>query len=163
MDLRQSITFEGQAAMEMEFALPKTAADESPLSYRLTTAELPAVHEIMDRASVTRDGLIVIDWEPLVLAILNGVKTGKSIRSLSAAFHNALVEIIISIARRISQERVVLSGGCFQNKYFSERTIDRLRSEGFRPYWHQRVPPNDGGIAFGQIVAAAGALQKVNN
>ena len=163
MDLRQSITFEGQAAMEMEFALPKTAADESPLSYRLTTAELPAVHEIMDRASVTRDGLIVIDWEPLVLAILNGVKTGKSIRSLSAAFHNALVEIIISIARRISQERVVLSGGCFQNKYLSERTIERLRSEGFRPYWHQRVPPNDGGIAFGQIVAAAGALQKVNN
>jgi hydrogenase maturation protein HypF len=48
----------------------------------------------------------------------------------------------------------VLSGGCFQNKYLTERAVCRLRDEGFRPYWHQRVPPNDGGIALGQIVAA---------
>jgi hydrogenase maturation protein HypF len=48
----------------------------------------------------------------------------------------------------------VLSGGCFQNKYLTERAVCRLREEGFRPYWHQRVPPNDGGIALGQIVAA---------
>jgi hydrogenase maturation protein HypF len=49
---------------------------------------------------------------------------------------------------------VVLSGGCFQNRYLTERAVRRLSAEGFRPYWHQRVPPNDGGIALGQVVAA---------
>ena len=53
-----------------------------------------------------------------------------------------------------AQRRVVLSGGCFQNRYLTERTVRRLQAEGFQPYWHQRVPPNDGGIALGQIVAA---------
>jgi hydrogenase maturation protein HypF len=49
---------------------------------------------------------------------------------------------------------VALSGGCFQNRYLTERTVRRLQAEGFHPYWHQRVPPNDGGIALGQVVAA---------
>ena len=51
------------------------------------------------------------------------------------------------------EERVVLTGGCFQNKYLCERAVDRLTNEGFHPYWHQRIPPNDGGIALGQIMA----------
>ena len=163
IDLRQLVTFEGQAAMELEFALPESAAEEIALPYRLEIAHHSQEEGPSGRGTVTPDELIVINWEPLFLAILDGVKAGKSIGSLSAAFHNVLVEIILSIARRISQERVVLSGGCFQNKYLSERAIERLRSEGFRPYWHQRVPPNDGGIALGQIVAAAGALGKINH
>jgi hydrogenase maturation protein HypF len=59
------------------------------------------------------------------------------------------------VARRIGEQRVVLTGGCFQNKYLTERAVKRLRSEDFRPYWHRQIPPNDGGIAVGQIVAAA--------
>jgi hydrogenase maturation protein HypF len=62
--------------------------------------------------------------------------------------------------RRAGEERVALSGGCFQNKYLTELAIRRLRDEGFKPYWHQRIPPNDGGIALGQIVAAARVLRK---
>jgi hydrogenase maturation protein HypF len=73
---------------------------------------------------------------------------------ISAKFHNALVEVIVAVARRIGEARVVLSGGCFQNRYLTERAVERLRTEGFQPYWHQRVPPNDGGIALGQVVAA---------
>ena len=52
----------------------------------------------------------------------------------------------------------MLTGGCFQNKYLTERAVTRLRQEDFRPYWHQRVPPNDGGLALGQVVAGARAL-----
>jgi hydrogenase maturation protein HypF len=52
----------------------------------------------------------------------------------------------------------VLSGGCFQNRYLTERTVTRLHAEGFQPYWHQRVPPNDGGIALGQIYAVRNNL-----
>jgi len=64
------------------------------------------------------------------------------------------VEAIVAVARRIALERVALSGGCFQNRFLTERAVRRLEAEGFRPYWHQRIPPNDGGIALGQIVAA---------
>jgi hydrogenase maturation protein HypF len=68
------------------------------------------------------------------------------------------VEGIIEVAKKIGEHRVALSGGCFQNRYLTERTVTRLREAGFQPYWHQRVPPNDGGIALGQVVAARRAL-----
>jgi len=47
-----------------------------------------------------------------------------------------------------------MSGGCFQNSYLTERAVTRLRQAGLRPYWHQRIPPNDGGICLGQVIAA---------
>jgi hydrogenase maturation factor HypF (carbamoyltransferase family) len=72
---------------------------------------------------------------------------------IAAKFHNTLAELIVETAARVGEKRVVLSGGCFQNRYLSERVITRLETEGFHPYWHQRVPPNDGGIALGQIYA----------
>jgi hydrogenase maturation protein HypF len=59
----------------------------------------------------------------------------------------------VDVAGRAGLERVALSGGCFQNRYLLERTVARLAAEGFRPCWPQRVPPNDGGIALGQVVA----------
>jgi hydrogenase maturation protein HypF len=85
---------------------------------------------------------------------LSDVKSGVAVGNISAKFHNALVEAIIAVAKSTGQNRVVLSGGCFQNRYLTERAVRRLRAEGFRPYWHQRVPPNDGGIALGQVIAA---------
>ena len=73
---------------------------------------------------------------------------------ISTRFHNALAAGIVAVATKCGDERVVLSGGCFQNRYLTERCVRQLRDKGFRPYWHQRVPPNDGGIALGQVVAA---------
>jgi hydrogenase maturation protein HypF len=69
-------------------------------------------------------------------------------------FHNTLAAIIVRIAEETGVERVVLTGGCFQNRYLTEAAVSRLEGAGFRPYWHQRIPPNDGGIALGQIVAS---------
>jgi hypothetical protein len=54
-------------------------------------------------------------------------------------------------------DKVLLTGGCFQNRELTELTVSRLERAGLRPYWHQRIPPNDGGIALGQAVAAAEA------
>lgn len=93
----------------------------------------------------------------MIGSIIDDVKSGAPLGIISARFHNTLAEIIIEIARIISEQRVVLTGGCFQNKYLTERTIDRLEQEGFKPYWHQRVPPNDGGISLGQIYAVVRA------
>ena len=82
---------------------------------------------------------------------------------ISAKFHNALAEAVVLLAKKIGEPRVALSGGCFQNRYLTERTVTRLREEKFAPYWHQRVPPNDGGIALGQVVAALRQRSQIVN
>jgi hydrogenase maturation protein HypF len=137
VDLRQQMRFEGQAAMELEFAVEGADTDES---YSIPLVPLPAS--------------LLLDWSPMIQALLADVKCGVPIRTIAAKFHNSLAEAILAVAKESGERRVVLSGGCFQNRYLTERTILRLRAEGFQPYWHQRVPPNDGGIALGQIAAA---------
>ena len=100
-----------------------------------------------------------LDWAPLIRALLIDRAAGVSRSLISAKFHNTLAEMALAAAREAGLPRVALSGGCFQNRYLTEKIIRRLEEEGFHPYWHQRVPPNDGGIALGQIAALAGVLK----
>ncbi|MGA2280643.1 MAG: carbamoyltransferase HypF [Verrucomicrobiota bacterium] len=153
VNLRQQIRFEGQAAMELEFALDGIKTDET---YELRNAECGVQNAAREDARPTKtpNPEIVLDWSPMIEAILADVKDGVPVGVISARFHNALVEGIVAVAKHAGQNRVVLSGGCFQNRYLTEHAVRRLQAEGFRPYWHQRVPPNDGGIALGQVVAA---------
>ena len=134
--------FEGQAAMELEWVIGKTLTDEV---YGFTTSdsEFP----------------LTIDWAPMVQEILEDMKGSVPLSVISAKFHNTMVAMIVGVAGRIGEERIVLTGGCFQNKYLLERSVRRLEEKGFHPYWHQRVPPNDGGIALGQIYAAHRTLK----
>jgi hydrogenase maturation protein HypF len=148
--LRQTIKFEGQAAMELEFAIGFENTGE--------TYPFAVSNEVEAAPSASAPGMIV-DWEPMIRAILKDVRDAIPLARIAIKFHNTLVEIIIEVARRVSEERVVLTGGCFQNKFLLEHAVQRLEAEGFRPYWHQRVPPNDGGIALGQIFAASRLLK----
>ena len=59
----------------------------------------------------------------------------------------------------MGDRRIVLTGGCFQNRLLTELAIKRLSDAGYRVYRHQRIPPNDGGISLGQIMAAERALR----
>jgi len=139
--LREKVSFEGQAGMEMEFLV--AAQTEEAYPFAITDFEPP-----------TNDPLPgIIDWAPMISHILADHASGMSRSLISTKFHNTVVEIIVDIARRAGEERVVLTGGCFQNKYLLERSIQQLDAAGFRTYWHQRVPPNDGGIALGQVYA----------
>jgi len=135
--------FEGQAAMKLEWARDGIETDEA---YPVRISDGPSA--------------LVLDWEPLVWEILADAREGVPAAEISAKFHNALVEGIVAVAEQVGEERIVLTGGCFQNRYLTERAVGRLRAEGFRPYWHQRIPPNDGGIALGQIVAASRAMEE---
>jgi hydrogenase maturation protein HypF len=146
--LRQLIKFEGQAAMELEFAI---GSEETEQEYPV------AVTQPSDSQS-EQPGMIV-DWEPLVRAILQDVDEGASPARISRMFHNTLGSVIVAVAKHVAEERVVLTGGCFQNKFLLEHAVRKLEREGFRPYWHQRIPPNDGGISLGQIVAASRILK----
>jgi hydrogenase maturation protein HypF len=145
INLRQQIRFEGQAAMELEFAIDSAGTGEA---YSLKLRR--GIKNEMETGGTP----VLLDWSPMIEAILADVQQGVSVGIISAKFHNALAEGIVAVAKHAGQNRVVLSGGCFQNRYLTERVVRRLSAEDFRPYWHQRVPPNDGGIALGQVVAA---------
>jgi len=137
VNLRQRMQFEGQAAMELESAIGDFKTDQG--------FPLPIID---------RNPMLALDWSLMTAAIIADVKNAVPLAEISAKFHNALAEAVVAIAKRLGLSRVALSGGCFQNRYLTERAVTRLCAEQFQPYWHQRVPPNDGGIALGQIYAA---------
>jgi hydrogenase maturation protein HypF len=140
--LRQRATFEGQAAIELEAAIAPGVAGCYPF--------------------VVIDGFPqTIDWAPTIEEIIVDLQRGKSTGEVAAKFHNTLAEVIVEVAQKNGQSKIVLTGGCFQNRYLLERSVLRLSQASFRPYWHQRVPPNDGGIALGQILAAAQAQLRI--
>ncbi|HEX9656065.1 MAG TPA: carbamoyltransferase HypF [Bacteroidota bacterium] len=139
--LRERVSFEGQAAMEMEFL----SGPQTNEAYPFSTSGFDS------SANDSSPG--IIDWAPMISQILDDNANDMSRSLISTKFHNTLVEIIVDVARRVGEERIVLTGGCFQNKYLLERSIQQLETAGFRTYWHQRVPPNDGGIALGQVYA----------
>jgi hydrogenase maturation protein HypF len=138
LNLRQVSGFEGQAAMALEHAALEWRTDE--------------VYPFTLRWQDEKPG--VVDWEPLVRALLEEHLAGEVAPRIVAKVHNTLVEAIVAVARRVREPRVVMTGGCFQNQYLTERAVGRLREEGFQPYWQRQAPPNDGGLSLGQVMAA---------
>lgn len=124
--------FEGQAAMLLERAIGGVA----------TTGAYPLEHG---------------DWRELIRKVTADVEAGVELRLIAARFHNALANWIVEVAGQAAIHRVVLSGGVFQNAYLVERATGLLEAAGHMVFTHQRIPPNDGGIALGQAVIA-GAL-----
>jgi hydrogenase maturation protein HypF len=130
-------TYDGQAAMELEWELDANA----------------------DRAGaypveIGQGSPVIIDWRPTLGALLCDVRDGQNVATISARFHNGLVCAALAMAERAGIERIVLSGGCFQNAYLSTRLEARLAARGFRVLRSRETPANDGGLALGQIAVA---------
>ncbi|MGB5770242.1 MAG: carbamoyltransferase HypF, partial [Crocosphaera sp.] len=132
----EKISFEGQGAMSLEYVIVDWKSEEI------------YPYEIKDKIVP-----FIIDWELIIKGIMEDILQKKPHQEIAAKFHNTLVEIIIDVAKNIQETNILLTGGCFQNKYLTERTILRLRQENLTPFWHNNIPPNDGGIALGQIMA----------
>jgi len=143
-----AVRFEGEAAMGLEFALRGLEGGER---YDFTIEPAPVPEG---------DSACVLDWRPMLGQMLADVARGEARGEISLRFHNTLAEMIVATALRRGVEAVALSGGCFQNRVLTERAVRRLREEGFRPHWHRRLPPGDGGLAVGQILAAARSLER---
>jgi hydrogenase maturation protein HypF len=139
--IRQRVHYEGQAAMELEFAARR---DHDLRSYSFELRQGPEE--------------ILVDWRPTLRDILDTMAGGTTAERIAARFHGTLADIIVEVARRAGNNRVLLTGGCFQNKVLTECAVTRLRQAGFKPYWHQRIPPNDGAISLGQAAVAAWKL-----
>jgi len=135
------ISFEGQAAMALEFAaeIDHTQAYDLPLG---------------DGRPATAD------WSPLIRGVIADQESGVSVGVISARFHNALGDLALAIAERAACSRVVLSGGCFQNALLTRVVRRRLSEAGFDVYAHEKVPPGDGGVSLGQAFIASRQLER---
>jgi hydrogenase maturation protein HypF len=138
--------FDGQAGMALE-SLAETAS---------RVATLPKV-TVQARAN----GMLQLDVTDLLLGLWDGDGTPAE-RALG--FHSALAAAVGATVGRIKEltglNRVVLSGGVFQNRLLTELVYTSLTARGFEVFSHRLVPPNDGGIALGQAAVAAHAGQR---
>ncbi|MBM3127909.1 MAG: carbamoyltransferase HypF [Chloroflexi bacterium] len=156
--LHQHVSFEGQAAMAVEYLADASVTEAYTLQVKDEGGRMK--DESFDFAQdpssfILHPSSFILDWESLLRAVLGDLSRGVERGMIAARFHNALVEAIVAVAQKIGEENVALSGGCFQNRLLTERAATRLAQAGFRVLLHQQVPPNDGCIAFGQVVVAA--------
>ena len=142
LGLHPEVTFEGQAALALEHI-----AD-------------PSVREgyAIDLVSPGGDAPLVLDWRSMLDAILADLRAGVAPGVIAARFHNALVAAAVTVARRVGEPTVALTGGCFQNRLLHTRLADALRREGLAVAQHRQVPPNDGGLSLGQVAVAAAQI-----
>ncbi len=137
-------SFDGQAAMALE-ALAEQAA---------VAAQLPAV-ALWDQG----DAPFQLDAAPVLQALADGCRTGLTAGYLALGFHRAVADAVLAGCSRLRDsvglDRVVLSGGVFQNRLLSEMVYTCLVQAGFAVFIHRLAPPNDGGIALGQLAVAS--------
>lgn len=144
--VRDCVSYEGQAAMELEWLAAATASDGSCYPFDL-------VHPIAGNDA------LVIDTRPLVESVAADVRQGTPTGHIARRFHTTLVAIIATVCEHIRKASglsdVVLSGGVFLNALLTQETTTLLERQGFRVYRHRLVPPNDGGLSLGQLAVAA--------
>jgi hydrogenase maturation protein HypF len=130
LGVRDEITYEGQAAIELE----QLAGDTLVKPYRWSFG----------------------DGAELVAAVYDDLTAGRAREEIAAAFHEAIAAASVDACADAAEPRLlVLSGGTFQNLRLRESTRRRAEHAGFRVLTHRLVPPNDGGISYGQAVVAA--------
>ncbi|HOV06389.1 MAG TPA: carbamoyltransferase HypF [Anaerolineaceae bacterium] len=139
--IRQHVTYEGQAAIELE-----NLQDPSEI----------AAYSIRNSGNE----ILILDLYP---QILKDLRSGIDVAKISARFHNAIAQVCLDSCLAIRSEsgirRVALSGGVWQNISLLQKTLHLLKNAEFDVLIHHRVPTNDGGIALGQIMVASRVMQ----
>jgi hydrogenase maturation protein HypF len=138
LGVRLRVTYEGQAAIELEHL----AGDEVAGPYPCAVA----------------DG--VIRGHDLLCAVHDDLEAGRPRPAIAAAFHEGVAAAAVTACEQAGTPRtVVLSGGTFQNLRLAASVRHRLEAAGFEVLEHRQVPPNDGGISYGQAAVAAARLR----
>lgn len=137
--VRQSITFEGQAAMVLEALADPEATGTYTFGHRTDDKDQPCM----------------FDPAPLLAQIVADLKLGVGTAIISMRFHRALADLIhqaaLTLRAQTGLSRVGLTGGVFQNALLVNLTRDLLNADGFRVITHQQIPANDGGLSYGQV------------
>jgi hydrogenase maturation protein HypF len=171
--VRDRVSYEGQAAMELEWLATGVAPDGA---YPFDLVETPLTPGPSPRGGEGRgqssplsppgrgaggegEATLLIDTRPLICAVAQEVGQGIAAALIGRRFHSTLVEVIAAVCSRLRKATglgaVVLSGGVFLNALLTREVHARLSREGFRVYRHRLVPPGDGGLSLGQLAIAA--------
>jgi hydrogenase maturation protein HypF len=138
--IREDVTYEAQAAIEMEVLSKAYIESAKPYPY------------VIDETKVIR-------LKDLLNAIVQDVRGNEPTGLIGARFHKTIAAIAVDITKRAriktNLNEVALSGGVWQNQILLSLVLDGLEKEGFDVYFHKQVPPNDGGLALGQAVVAS--------
>jgi len=105
-------------------------------------------------------GPAVLDFAPLLQAVAEDRAAGASVGGCAARFHETLAVAAVAQAAGAGPNRVVLSGGCFQNRRLARRVRARLEAAGFSVHAPRLLPANDGGLSSGQAAVAAWRLER---
>jgi hydrogenase maturation protein HypF len=147
----QDITYEGEAAILLEMAARRYMQETKLTRWHSDEKVYPFRSDDGDP--------LHISVAFLIRAVVDHLRTGVDPAKVAYRFHRSIVVLVREVCRRIRErmgvDEVALSGGTFQNCILLEQCRDELRSRGFRVHTHHVVPPNDGGIAFGQAAIAA--------
>ncbi|MHB8773310.1 MAG: carbamoyltransferase HypF [Syntrophales bacterium] len=157
--LRRRVSFEGQAAMELEALATGETDLRLPYVIRGEGPDDPL-------CGSSGEGVRILDIVPAIRVMAEALSAGRTPREAAVAFHRLVAEAIAAMAVALRQEtginRAALSGGCFQNRLLIIGCREALQRAGFEVYFHRLVPPNDGCISLGQAVAAAARIERRN-
>jgi hydrogenase maturation protein HypF len=143
--IRKRVKFEGQAAMELEMLAAEPTGS------------------IYDYDWISGDTFKILP-APIIRGVVKDLQKGRSTADISAKFHQTLIRLFADLCTVIRNDRgldrVVLSGGVFQNSILLTGLTDALEKQRFTVLSHRQVPTNDGGIALGQAVVAAAVSRR---
>ncbi len=142
LGLHPRVTYEGQAAIALEHAADPGDHGAYPMAWVPGAAGGPGT----------------LDWRPLVAAVLADLARGVARGIMAARVHGAMIQGMTEVAHATDVTRVVLSGGCFQNRRLLEGAARALAGAGHEVLVHRQVPPNDGGVSLGQAAVAAARM-----
>ena len=144
LGIRSEIDYEGQAAIELEMAAHEKDYANAQENY--------SYHIVEDK------GIRIVQLRDLLSAVIEDLHQGIPKGRISVKFHNTMAQMTNEMCHLIANEtgisQVALSGGVFQNRLLSTKTVELLESSGFQVFTHKQVPCNDGGISLGQAVIA---------
>jgi hydrogenase maturation protein HypF len=163
LGIRGEIDYEGQAAVELEMAaLSSVIARTIPSEAKGLDEAISGNNESYPYRIVGDEGIRIVRLKDLLSAVIEDLHQGISKGKISVKFHNTVARMINEMCHFIADEtgvrQVALSGGVFQNRLLSEKTVSLLESSGFQVFTHRQVPCNDGGISLGQAVIANFAM-----
>jgi hydrogenase maturation protein HypF len=147
--VRHVVDYEAEAAIELE-SLARGVAVTAPYAFGLADTR---------SGRTVGSGGVVADPGPVVRAVVADLRRGTPAEVVAARFHAAVASLVTALAvherRRSGIGTVVLGGGVFANTVLLESAVDQLEARRFRVLRPRLLPPNDGGLALGQLLVAA--------
>jgi hydrogenase maturation protein HypF len=141
LGVRSVVSYEGQAAIELEALAEESDTDE-----------------VYPYSIVSANGNQILDMRPMIQGVVADIEISEPKAAIARRFHNtvamATADLCVKIRNATAINRVVLSGGSFQNKFLTNGIYNGLADEGFEVFIHRLAPPNDGGLSLGQAVIA---------